>query len=349
MKTVVSNCIGTDFAGIKVFTFPLKVSDLLTLHYVAVRGKDDEEGAVQRILNRGRINSIKEYILQGNMFFNTFILNWTNNDFTPKVSDNGNEISIPIVNVAAQVIDGQHRLAGLDEAMKSSEKVGDLKALISLCVHLGTKEAAKIFLNINTEQKPAPKSLIYDLFGDVESNEDHPIVRATDIAKELQNNIESPFYNLIKFPGAPRGAGVIDLSTVVSVLKECVKPDGPFANLRINEMNFQKQIIFNYLNAIKNFYDKRDIWNNKSKNPFIKAAGFVGAINCLTTTLLIKCAEQKSFKVDTFEQMLNIDSNNLLSIDNIKNLDGKTARKEVEKYLLSNLKNSMPEPNTYEF
>ena len=37
-----------------------------------------------------------------------------------------------------------------------------------------------------------------------------PIVRAKDIASELQNNSLSPYKGLVKFPGQPRGAGFID-------------------------------------------------------------------------------------------------------------------------------------------
>lgn len=73
-----------------------------------------------------------------------------------------------------------------------------------------TKDAALIFLNINSEQKPVPKSLIYDLYGIVEDDKEHAISRAKDIANELNENEDSPYYNAIKFPGAPRGAGFIN-------------------------------------------------------------------------------------------------------------------------------------------
>ncbi len=104
-------CISTDFSSTPVYTFPMRVNDLLFIHYVAVRGK--EEGAVQRFLNKRRIEAIKNFILQGNIFFNTFILNWTNENNSPKIYKKNGTIEIPIIASAAQVIDGQHRLAGL--------------------------------------------------------------------------------------------------------------------------------------------------------------------------------------------------------------------------------------------
>jgi len=70
----------TSFGDIPAFTFSIKVKDLIHIHYVAVRGIDDEQGAVQRILNKRRITNIKNYILDGNLFFNSFILNWTDDN-----------------------------------------------------------------------------------------------------------------------------------------------------------------------------------------------------------------------------------------------------------------------------
>lgn len=44
--------------------------------------------------------------------------------------------------------------------------------------------------------------------------------------KRINENVDSPYYNLIKYPGNPRGKGKIDLSTVVSTLKKYVDVDG---------------------------------------------------------------------------------------------------------------------------
>ncbi len=93
--------------------------------------------------------------------------------------------------------------------------------------NLETEAAAKIFLNINTEQRPVQKSFIYDLFGIIKQNDpDMPIVRANDIVYYLNDEKESPYYKLIKIPGTPRGAGCVDMSTIVSVLKDRLTENG---------------------------------------------------------------------------------------------------------------------------
>ena len=340
-------CLRTEFSGIPVYTFPMKVKDVIDISYVAVRRRDSEEGAVQRVLNKKRIGSIKDFILAGNMFFNSFILNWTDEENTPKLAET--EISIPLVPSSAQMIDGQHRLAGLEAAIEEDSSIADKEILVSLCIGLTTKDAATIFLNINSEQRPVPKSLIYDLFGEVESDADHVINRANDIAQELNENSESPFYKRIKYPGSPRGVGVIDLSTVVAALKKHLEVEGIFAQVNLYSLNFQKLAVLNYFRAIKSFYDEERIWDNKIKNPFFKSSGFNGAIDYLTSTLLMKCAEKKAFSEKTFRDFLGLDKGGLLLHDEIKNLDGKTARKKIEEYLHSNLLNSLPVQEEYAF
>lgn len=341
------DCLRTEFSNIPVFTFSMKVKDVAFISYVAVRGIDKEEGAVQRVLSKRRINFIKDFILVGNMFFNTFILNWTDENKKPIYNDS--KISVPISHAAAQMIDGQHRLEGLKAAMGIDQNIGEKAILISLCIGLTTKQAATIFLNINSEQKPAPRSLIYDLFGEVEDDVNHAINRANDIAQELNDNPESPFYKIIKYPGTPRGVGMLDLSTVISALKPHLEKDGVFSRVNLRSLDYQRQAVLNYFKAIKSYYDKEGIWNSKTKNPFFKSAGFSGAIDYLASTLLMKCAESRAFAVSTFHNLLQLDKGTLLVHDDIKSLDGKTARKKISDYLDSNILSALPEQDEYEF
>ena len=256
------NYIMANIGGLDIYTFPMKVKDLVQISYVAVRGRDKEEGAVQRVLNRSRISSIKQYVLDGNMFVNTFVINWTDQKITPIFEDG--MVRFPYVFSAAQLIDGQHRLEGLKEAMSANPSIGNNTVLVSMFIRLTTKEAAKIFININSEQKPVPKSLIYDLYGITEDDKNFAITRAGDIAKELNENTESPYYNLIKYPGNPRGKGKIDLSTIVSALKKYVDVDGKMSENNIRDLNLQSQIIINYFSALKYYWDRESLWSNSN-------------------------------------------------------------------------------------
>lgn len=191
---------------------------------------------------------------------------------------------------------------------------------------------------------------MFDLFGEVVSDENHCINRATDIAKALNEDPSSSLYKLIKFPGAPRGVGHIELSTFVSAFKESFKKDGRFYSYRLQNLDAQKTVISNYFLAIKNCYVNKKIWDITSKNPFLKAAGFNGAVDFLLETLIPKCAEKKSFQVAVISEIINFDENNLLLLEDIKGLDGKTSRKRVKEALEKNLIQSlMDDDREYEF
>lgn len=335
----------TDLNDITVYTFPMKVKDVITIDYVAVGGR--EKGAGWPVFNQERIESIKDFVLRGHTFFNAILLNWTDENHLPRYK-NG-YISLPIVPSAAQVIDGQHRLAGLESAMDEEESVGEKEILVSLSILLSTKQAATIFLSINSEQKPVPKSLLYDLFGEVEDDKEHALNRASDIADELNTNPTSPYYQRIKYPGMPRRVGMIHRSTVVTSLKKHLERNGVFAKLNLTHLNPQIKVILNYFRAFKYVYDKEGSWDARNKNPFLKREGFNGAIEALTETFLAKCAEKRSFTFDTFRTMLGLDRSRLLYQDEIKGLDGKSASKRVKEYLEYNLLQSIPPQEEYEF
>ena len=122
----------------------MKVGDLLQIQYVAPRGVSTEQGAVQRILNKKRISQIKDFILAGNSFVNTFILNWTDTENLPKIKKE--TLNIPLQGRRAQILDGQHRVAGLQEAVNVKPEISETEVLVSLCIGLKTQDAAKIFL-----------------------------------------------------------------------------------------------------------------------------------------------------------------------------------------------------------
>jgi hypothetical protein len=139
------------------------------------------------------------------------------------------------------------------------------------------------------------------------------------------------------------------LSTVVSAFKPHFEADGIFKRINLTSLDYQRQAILNYFIAIKTYYDSQELWQNKIKNPFFKSAGFNGAVDYLTSTLLMKCAEIGSFSVNTFKELLHLSSDSLLIHDDIKSLDGKTARKKIADYLRSYLIDALPEQEEYEF
>lgn len=332
---------------IDAYVFSMKVKDLDFIQYVARRGQDDEKGAVQRMLSTVRLKSIEEYILKGNIFYTPFLINWTNREVRVNIEDDN--IKIPLVASSAQILDGQHRIAGLERAMKKDPNIGEKDILVILTDGLETEDAAKIFLNINTEQRPVQKSLIYDLFGLLNQNDpDMPIVRANDIVSFLNDTSDSPYYNLVKMPGNPRGVGVVDMSTIVSSLKDKLTAQGTFSRYRLMNLENQRATIVNYFKALKKWYDREGLWTSKSKNPFLTNAGFVAATEILCDLIIPKCAARGDFKVESIYSLLNLEEYLLIRAD-IKNQDGKTQRKTIYDYLETSINRNLPEENEYTF
>lgn len=341
-------CLEVKLGGMPAFIFMMKVRDLQYIKYIAVRGRDNEEGAVQRVLSPIRLKSIEEYVLKGNTFFTPFFLNWTNQDYSIMVKDG--QISIPLVISSAQVIDGQHRLAGLERAIKKDESIEKQEVMVVMSNRLNTKDAAGVFLNINTEQKPVPKSLIYDLFGVINENEPElPLVRAKDIALALQEDEKSPYLNSVKMPGSMRGVGIIDLSTIVNSIRPLLEDDGAFKKYRLLTLERQVAVVLNYFNAIKSFYMKKEIWYSKSMNPFLTNAGFVAAAEVLNKTMIPKCVEKKDFSQENMERLLKLEETSLLLRADLKNVDGKMQRKLIATYLENAINNDIPDEDAYKF
>jgi DGQHR domain-containing protein len=321
----------------------------LQINYVAARGKSTEQGAVQRILNKKRISQIKDFVLQGNSFVNTFILNWTDVDNLPKIKKES--LNIPLQGRRAQVLDGQHRISGLQEAVNIQPEIGEKEVLISLCIGLNTQDAAKIFLNINSEQKPVPKSLIYDLFGEAVDDKEHAINRATDIIEFLNTNDDSPFYQFVKYPGSPRITGLIDLAVMVNAMKPHLDKEGVFTLLKLSEIEVQRKIILNFYTALKDVYNKSNkLWDKKTENPFIKGAGFNGAFEFLVESLVPRCQADRNFSYEHMRNLMKLDAESLMTSTDLKNLDGKTARKNVKAFLNEYFLKDVPtSTDEYEF
>lgn len=315
--------------GTSFFLTKLAAGVLTEISYASVRGKDDEEGAVQRILNTRRISSIADFALSVGHFPNSIVLNWVNSDNT--INIRGDNIEIPIVERSAQLIDGQHRVEGLRSAMAENISIEKLEIPVAIYQNLSTAECANIFLSINTEQKPVPRSLVYDLFGIADAElVDAAAVRARDIAIALNEEDDSPYMGTIKFPGSARSRGGIALSTVVSALKGLVESKGDFEQRNIHDFETQKKIIKNFFLALESAYGDR--WFEPA-NAFMYGAGFIGGIEFLKTKLLSYCQDRKSFTQQTMKRAFEISSSDLILQSEVRGKGGKDAALFIQERL----------------
>ncbi|WP_251978740.1 DGQHR domain-containing protein [Salinicola avicenniae] len=308
----------------------IKAKHLSAVSYVSVRGQDSEPGAVQRYLNPRRIAGIKEYTqLQGN-FPAALVLNWVCEEH--EIVFDNDEIEIPLVERSAQLIDGQHRLSGIKEAIKEDEAIAELELPVSIYIGLNTKQCANIFLSINTEQKPVPRSLVYDLYS-VADDEivDPAAARARDIVDALNNEEDSPYYQEIKVPGTPRRKGGIALSTAVTAIKPIVESNGIFEQVGIEIFEQQRNVIKNFFTVISDAYGEE--WADKT-NAFMYASGFLGAIEFLNLRVIPYCNSMGgNYTKEFIAGIIRMDRDNLIYQSEVKGIQGKEAPRIVYKRL----------------
>lgn len=295
------------------------------ISYASVRGRDNEKGAVQRLLNTRRISSIKDFALNGGNFPNSIVLNWVKEE-NYRLDEDNNEILIDIKENSAQLIDGQHRVAGLKEALTENPALESYEIPVAIYIGLSTKQCADIFLAINTEQKPVHRSLVFDLYEIADDQiVDQAAARARDIAVEL-NEPNAPYHGMIKFPGERPRKGGVALSTVVSAIKPLIEKNGIFDQVGLETLENQTKAIRNFLSCLQSFYN--DQWFERH-NAFMYAAGFSGAIEFLGKRLVPHCVKQKSFSEDTMTAALNFNEADLIIQKDLSGKSGSDAQKFI--------------------
>lgn len=303
---------------------------LTRISYAAVRGQNTEEGAVQRVLNSRRISAIKAFTLNGGDYPNAIVLNWVNANH-PVRRDNG-QVIVPNIERAAQLIDGQHRIAGIQAAIEEDPSFSNLPIAVAVYEGLNTKECADIFLSINTEQKPVPRSLVFDLYGVADPHIiDTAASRARDIAYFLHEADDSPYRGWIKLPGAPRQKGGIALSTAVTAIKPLVEEKGDLEQVNLKSLELQQRLFVNYFSALRDSYGPE--WDEKT-NAFLYASGFLGAIDFMRRKLLSYCSLRKSFTKETISGVLRLRKGSLILQEDVKGFGGKDAPKIIYDRLL---------------
>lgn len=298
----------------------MKASHLTRIAYASIRGDSQEEGAVQRFLSPRRISGVRDFALEGGDYPNCIVLNWVGKLKLKPVSG---RLSLSDEPRSAQIIDGQHRVAGLMEAIKTDKKIASLEIPVALYEGLNTQQCADIFLSINTEQKPVPRTLVFDLYGVASEHLiDQTALRAKDIAATLNESDESPYQGMVKFPGSPRMRGGIALSTVVTALKPLIDSKGPLDLAGIKELERQTSVLINYFGASKDKYGEE--WDS-TDNPFLYASGFMGALQLFRNKIIDYCLRIKSFKKDTISASLKLVPSHLIKQSEVRGQSGSSG------------------------
>lgn len=233
-------CLIANQSGKQMVCFVMKAKELWKIVEINKRDPDQNTG-YQRVLSMSRVDAIAKYLDAGNEIPTCILVSFDK----PTELDLANSVlKIPDGNKIGWVIDGQHRLAGANNATV------DVDFFVIAYIDLPIEEQVRQFVTINTESKGVPTSLIYDLLAYLPSNKTSSEVaqeKATEIANILRKDEASPFYAKIAVVSSPKKGEISLTNFVRKVSPYFIKDKGKFNRYSFDE---QKKIIDNYFKAI---------------------------------------------------------------------------------------------------
>ncbi len=269
---------------------------LKLLNMVEAVSRAENPNGVQREQSSKRKKEIADYCSDPDAVFPTPIVVSVYPNSGVSIDTHEKRIKIPDNIIIGDVIDGQHRLWGIKES--SDATLFDLPVVFMF--DLTVEEKAYVFSTINSNQTKVNPSLIYDLF-DISTTRS-PMKTAHLIARTMNSDKESPFYNRLKMLGrqeknqenATLSQGTFAKSIVQLI---SIKPDEdarllkkgisirensklPFRHYFIQEKDaIIAKIILNCFNALKSVFEEE--WMNPKENILWKTTGFRGIMRTL--------------------------------------------------------------------
>jgi DGQHR domain-containing protein len=224
------------------------------------------DGGYQRKISQTRANKAGRYLLKGGMFPQSIVLNVRGPMFFTEKEDYGTanygELEIPPESMPLWEIDGQHRIGGLEYAIKQNPEYSNFPVNTTILT-VDLYEEMKQFYTINTEMKGIRADLAERLISEMVKREGENeyrkhgkvkellIARATKITDILNKTLGQPWQNAIQLPNEDKKQNhlIAQRSLVVSL-----KPV-----LRVTEgldPETTAKILINYWKAIRELYPK---------------------------------------------------------------------------------------------
>lgn len=212
------------------YTFAIQPEYLLKIAFVShrARGKATDVDAYQRMIQKSRLKKIREYISDGGNFPTNIVLNLEKSKYSR--FDIGKQegtaqgakvgwLTLTPAYKSAWVIDGQHRLFAYSGHKRATTSYLNVLAFNGLEGHV----QAKLFVDINHEQKSVKRSLLDELWAELHWQADDSEKRVCAvISKAIQGlnaDKESPLQGRILLSDATKNERTcISLSSVLGAL-----------------------------------------------------------------------------------------------------------------------------------
>lgn len=209
--------IGNFFIG------AIDATDLVAISFADIRRQEGREIeryiGTQRDLSPRRVIEIKKYVTTVDACFPTSVILAISSDHA-RLSGNGRRLEVTREANVAKIIDGQHRIAGLEGYSGDPFLVN-----VTIFIDMELEDQAMVFATINLQQTKVGKSLAYDLYEF--ANNRSPQKTCHNIAKLMNFRASSPLAARIKILGKATGEGfeLITQATFVDRLLRMITRD----------------------------------------------------------------------------------------------------------------------------
>lgn len=298
---------------------------------------EESDQYYQRSTNENRVKGIKNHIIEtlfkskdnsDVLFPSSLILNMELDLEDVNFSDDFVEFNIPNEKESCLIVDGQHRIKAMTNLFKELQQdpisnkneldiISNYKFNCTILINYDLWEQARIFANVNFNQKPVDRSLYFDIFGEVpkegaDKNMSNLYV-AHELGKYLNSTDKSPLKGFVRDFNSKRG--FISQAFLTERILALLGPRSTWNNIVIDYKEdgdlYKKlpKVFVGYFTAIK--HNLSDYWpkslDKKDATLLSKTTGLGGLIRLLgwTDTMLRLGLFPKYDKTDLIDLPLN--------------------------------------------
>jgi DGQHR domain-containing protein len=308
--------------SLTIYSTSLFVSDLLVDNFFQIERLDPtlgKEKGYQRVLDERRKKKFADYLINAwkeeDAYLPTSVFLATDKDIPYNEDDNTIEFDTQEIG-SFNVVDGQHRISGLLEAVEKVPELKDFQIPVNIAVNLDEISQMCHFLIVNSTQKSVDRAIVQQIHARltnmVEFEEiptlpkwiQRQVLKGEDrdalvITEYLNTDLDSPWQNKILMANEQRRDFTIKQNSFVNSIKKYIlSSNNPI--MRTDDITKRNKILKNYWKAISNLINVNSDLDNSA---LFKTIG-LDLFNQVSPAVFSQLFLNKNFKVETIEDLL---------------------------------------------